>query len=149
MNFSNAQDKLIGVLVVFLILVYAVPVAVTGWINGDKPTVTDNFVASGSDDQVFQLTKIPVVAASESVYIAGSATPLTDSPTYYSLVDATGVLTVASPSIDDLDAAKVVYQYQQDWGNLSGFWGFFPILVFIGLVYGLYKLINRLSASGP
>ena len=140
------QHKLIGFFIVAILAAIIVPIVVTQLGEGRQPTVTDSFTAVGDaiTIEVVQLTQFPVVVDSEVVTV--NAVPIAK-PAQYTIVEATGVVTLAAASSDVGDAIVVVYNWQQLTGSVDTIWLLLPLIAVVGVLFVFLRRMGLMSGS--
>jgi hypothetical protein len=130
---------LIGILVAVFVLGSLAPVAIGGLATAEVNDNVDAFVAveDATTEEEVQLTRFPVVADSETVEVNEVALDTED----YTLVNATGVLTLDDDASDVGDDIVVFYEYERD---LTAFWPVLVLLVVVGLVIVVWRGTSNL-----
>jgi hypothetical protein len=141
------QNKLIGFLVVALLAAIMIPVAITQLGEGRQPSIVDTHTAveNVSTPEVIQLENFPVVTDSESITV--NATPIAK-PAEYTIVDATGVVTIAAASSDVGDTIITNYNWQQLTGSIDTIWVLLPILMIVGVLFVFLRRSGLIGGKG-
>ena len=128
------QNKVIGFLVVALVAAILIPVALTQLAEARQPSIVDTHTAiqNATVAEVIQLENFPVVTDSETITV--NATPIAK-PAGYSIVDATGVVTIVAATSDVGDTIITNYNWQQLTGSIDTIWLLLPVLMIVGVLF--------------
>ncbi len=126
--------KVIGFFAVALLTAILIPVAITQLSEGQQPSIVDTHIAllDVANPEVIQLENFPVVTDSEVITV--NAVPIAK-PAEYTIVDATGVVTIAAASSVVDDVIVTNYNWQQLTGSIDTIWLLLPILMIVGVLF--------------
>lgn len=129
-----------------LMLAILTPIGISQLVDGQDPPIVDTHIAveDVGTPEVIALENFPVLADSESITV--NATPIAK-PAEYTIVDATGVVTIAAASSIADDIIITNYRWTQLTGTVRNIWTALIIIAIVGVLFMLLRGGGVMSSS--